>query len=148
MSSHEMIFEVMPEGSLEVLSQHEVDRLHSIGEGNQHEILRQCALAVLNVGSRTDDAREVLEQYSGFDVRIIQQERGIKLALTGAPEDAFVDGKMIRGIRELLFAVVRDVVFVNSEVELSDGVGHRDQRRYHQRDLPHPAQCRHLQITG
>ncbi len=112
----------MPEGSLEVLSQHEVDRLHSIGEGNQHEILRQCALAVLNVGSRTDNAREVLEQYSGFDVRIIQQERGIKLALTGAPEDAFVDGKMIRGIRELLFAVVRDVVFVNSEVELSDGL--------------------------
>lgn len=112
----------MPEGSLEVLSQHEVDRLHSIGEGNQHEILRQCALAVLNVGSLTDNAREVLEKYSGFDVRIIQQERGIKLALTGAPADAFVDGTMIRGIRELLFAVVRDVVFVSSEVELSDAL--------------------------
>lgn len=122
MSPHETIVEVMPEGSLEVLSQAEVDRLHSIGEGNQHEILRQCALAVLNVGSLTDDAREVLEQYSGFDVRIIQQERGIKLALTGAPADAFVDGTMIRGIRELLFAVVRDVVFVNSEVALSDGL--------------------------
>jgi predicted Rossmann-fold nucleotide-binding protein len=117
-----MIVEVMPEGSLEVLSQHEVDRLQSVGEGNLHEMLRQCALAVLNVGSRTDDAREVLEAYSSFDVRIIQQERGIKLALTGAPADAFVDGKMIRGIRELLFAVVRDVVFVGSELELSDGL--------------------------
>jgi len=117
MTPLETIVEVMPEGSLEVLSQLEVDRLHAIGEGNQHEILRQCALAVLNVGSRTDDAREVLEKYSGFDVRIVQQERGIKLALTGAPADAFVDGTMIRGIRELLFAVVRDVVFVSGEFE-------------------------------
>ncbi|MFQ5634082.1 MAG: nucleotide 5'-monophosphate nucleosidase PpnN [Gammaproteobacteria bacterium] len=122
MSAQETIIEVMPEGSLEVLSQHEVDRLHSIGEGNQHEILRQCALAVLNVGSRTDDAREVLEKHADFEVRIIQQERGIKLALTSAPADAFVDGKMIRGIRELLFAVVRDVAFVASEVELGGGL--------------------------
>jgi predicted Rossmann-fold nucleotide-binding protein len=119
MSSKETIVEVMPEGSLEVLSQHEVDRLHLIAEGDQHEIFRQCALAVLNVDSVTDDAREVLEQHASFDVRIIQQERGIKLALTDAPESAFVDGEMIRGIRELLFAVVRDVVYVNSEVELA-----------------------------
>ena len=112
MPRKETIVEVMPEGSLEVLSQHEVDRLRSVGEGDQHEILRRCALAVLNPGSRKDNARDVLEQYAGFDVRIVQQERGIKLALTNAPVEAFVDGEMIRGIRELLFAVVRDVVFV------------------------------------
>ena len=117
MPRKETIVEVMPEGSLEVLSQHEVDRLRSVGEGDQHEILRRCALAVLNAGSRTDNARDVLEQFAGFDVRIVQQERGIKLALTNAPVGAFVDGEMIRGIRELLFAVVRDVVFVSSEVE-------------------------------
>lgn len=107
----------MPEGSLEVLSQHEVERLQGVATGARHEILRQCALAVLNVDSRTDDAREVLESNAGFDVRIIQQERGIKLALTDPPADAFVDGTMIRGIRELLFAVVRDIVFLGSEVE-------------------------------
>ena len=117
MPQEETIVEVMPEGSLEVLSQHEVDRLRSVGEGDQHEILRRCALAVLNVDSETDNAREVLDQNAGFDVRIVQQERGIKLALTNAPVDAFVDGEMIRGIRELLFAVVRDIVFVSSEVE-------------------------------
>ena len=122
MSTQEAIVEVMPEGSLEVLSQIEVDRLQSIGEGSQHEILRQCALAVLNVGSQTDNAREVLERYANFDVRIVQQERGITLALTGAPEGAFVDGTMIRGIRELLFAVVRDVGFMASEIELADGL--------------------------
>lgn len=119
MSNHKTVVEVMPEGSLEVLSQHEVNRLRSIGEGDQHEVLRRCALAVLNVDSRTDNTREILEQYSTFDIQIIQQDRGIKLALTDAPEDAFVDGEMIRGIRELLFAVLRDVVFVNSEVTLA-----------------------------
>jgi len=117
MANKQTIIEVMPEGSLEVLSQHEVERLESVATGPQHEVLRRCALAVLNVGSRTDDAREVLESFAGFDVRIVQQERGIKLALTDPPADAFVDGKMIRGIRELLFAVVRDVVFMSSETE-------------------------------
>ena len=117
MPDTQIIIEVMPEGSLEVLSQHEVERLQSVAIGSQHEILRRCALAVLNVGSRTDDAREVLETFSSFDVSVIQQERGIKLALTDPPTDAFVDGKMIRGIRELLFSVVRDVVFLGSEIE-------------------------------
>jgi len=119
MSNHQTVIEVMPEGSLEVLSQHEVNRLRSIGEGDQREVLRRCALAVLNVGSRTDDTRAILEQYSSFDIQIVQQDRGIKLALTDAPEDAFVDGEMIRGIRELLFAVLRDVVFVHGEVKLA-----------------------------
>jgi predicted Rossmann-fold nucleotide-binding protein len=119
LSRDKAIVEVMPEASLEVLSQHEVDRLRSVGEGDQHEILRRCALAVLNIGEWTDDAREVLEQHADFDVQIIQQERGIKLALSNAPADAFVDGEMIRGVRELLFAVVRDVVFVSSEVAIA-----------------------------
>lgn len=112
----ETLVEVMPEGSLELLSQHEVNRLRSTGEGGQHEILRRCALAVLNVGGQTDDTREVLEKYHDFDVYIVQQDRGVKLALKNAPPEAFVDGRMIRGIRELLFAVLRDVVFINTEV--------------------------------
>lgn len=115
-SAAETLIEVMPEGCLEVLSQHEVNRLRSTGEGGQHEVLRRCALAVLNVGSPMDDTREVLEKYRDFDIYIVQQDRGVKLALKNAPPDAFVDGKMIRGIRELLFAVLRDVVFINSEV--------------------------------
>jgi hypothetical protein len=112
----ETLVEVMPEGSLELLSQHEVNRLRSTGEGGQHEVLRRCALAVLNVGGQSDDTREVLEKYHDFDVYIVQQDRGVKLALKNAPPEAFVDGRMIRGIRELLFAVLRDVVYINTEV--------------------------------
>lgn len=106
----------MPEGALEVLSQHEVNRLRSTDKGGQHELLRRCALAVLNSGSTTDDTREILEQYRNFDINIIQQDRGVKLALIDAPASAFVDGEMIRGIRELLFAVLRDVVYINSQI--------------------------------
>ncbi len=116
MNASEALVEVMPEGSLELLSQHEVNRLRSTGEGGQHEVLRRCALAVLNVGGWTDDTREVLERYRDFDVFIVQQDRGVKLALKNAPPEAFVNGKMIRGIRELLFAVLRDVVYIATEV--------------------------------
>ncbi len=108
--------EVWPEGSLEVLSQVEVDRLRSSGEGGMYTLLRRCMLAVLNSGSDTDEAREVLERYKDFEIGFLQKDRGLKVSLTGAPAHAFVDGKMIRGIRELLFAVLRDIVFTSNEI--------------------------------
>jgi predicted Rossmann-fold nucleotide-binding protein len=77
-------------------------------------------LAVLNSGSDSDDARALLDKYRDFSVGFIQQDRGLKLVLNRAPGIAFVDGKMIRGIRELLFAVLRDLVFTRNEI-LGDG---------------------------
>ncbi|NCF50192.1 DUF3412 domain-containing protein [Gammaproteobacteria bacterium] len=112
--------EVWPEGSLEVLSQLEVDQLRSSGEGGLYALLRRCMLAVLNSGSDSDDARALLDKYRDFSVGFIQQDRGLKLVLNRAPGIAFVDGKMIRGIRELLFAVLRDLVFTRNEI-LGDG---------------------------
>jgi len=44
---------------------------------------------------------------------------GVKLELTNAPASAFVDGQMIRGIKEHLFAVLRDVVFTSNEIVAS-----------------------------
>ncbi len=111
-----MDIEVSPEGSLELLSQEEVNRLRNRGEGGLYGLLRRCALAVLTSGSLTDDTRELLARYRDFEIGIIQQDRGVRLALRNAPESAFVDGRMIRGIRELLFAVLRDVVFVDTEL--------------------------------
>jgi len=108
--------EVRPEGSLEVMSQLEVDQLRSSGEGGLYTLLRRCMLAVLNSGSEVDDARTMLEQYEDFELGFIQQDRGLKLSLQGAPGGAFVDGKMIRGIRELLFAVLRDIVYTRNVV--------------------------------
>jgi predicted Rossmann-fold nucleotide-binding protein len=111
--------EVWPEGSLEVLSQVEVDQLRNQGEGGLYQLLRRCILAVLNSGGNTDDARAVLEKHRNFSVGFIQQDRGLKISLRGAPSSAFVDGVMIRGIREQLFAVLRDVVFINNEIRES-----------------------------
>lgn len=108
--------EVWPEGSLEVLSQLEVDLLRSSGEGGLYPLLRRCLLAVLNSGVENDDARAVLARYSNFDVTFLQKDRGLKMSLTSAPAHAFVDGKMIRGTRELLFAVLRDLVFARNEI--------------------------------
>ncbi|MBT8100321.1 MAG: LOG family protein [Gammaproteobacteria bacterium] len=108
--------EVWPEGSLEVLSQVEVDLLRSSGEGGLYPLLRRCMLAVLNSGNETDDARAVLERYRDFDIAVLQKDRGLKVSLTAAPGHAFVDGRMIRGIRELLFAVLRDIVFTRNEI--------------------------------
>ncbi len=123
--------EVWPEGSLELLSQLEVDQLRTSGESGLYDLLRRCMLAVLNTGAETDDARAMLEQYRDFSIGFLQQDRGLKLSLTGAPGDAFVDGKMIRGIRELLFAVLRDITYTRNEIEggrfdLDQGAGITD----------------------
>jgi pyrimidine/purine-5'-nucleotide nucleosidase len=111
--------EVWPEGSLEVLSQFEAAQLRDEGAGGLYPMLRRCILAVLNSGSDTDDARAVLQKYRDFSVEFIQQDRGLKVSLRGAPSSAFVDDRMIRGIREQVFAVLRDVVFTNNEIRES-----------------------------
>lgn len=98
------------------MSQLEVDQLRSSGEGGLYASLRRCILAVLNSGNGSDDARAILERYKDFEVGFIQQDRGLKISLIAAPENAFVDGIMIRGIRELLFAVLRDIVYTRNEI--------------------------------
>ncbi|NVD97568.1 nucleotide 5'-monophosphate nucleosidase PpnN [Massilia sp. BJB1822] len=107
---------ISPEGKLEVLSKAEVNKLLDSGKGGLYNIFRNCALAVLNCGSTIDDGKELLERFTSFDINIMQRERGIKLEIKGAPAIAFVDGKMIKGIHEHLFAVLRDIVFVSNEV--------------------------------
>jgi predicted Rossmann-fold nucleotide-binding protein len=108
--------EFWPEGSLEVLSQFEVDQLKSSGSGGLYALLRRCMLAVLNSGSDSDDARLLLETYKDFEVGFIRHDRGLKVTLENAPARAFVDGHMIRGTRELLSAVLRDIVFTRNDV--------------------------------
>lgn len=110
-----MDIEVSPEGSLEVLSQVEVNALRSEGEGGLYPLFRRCALAVLTSGSMTDDATELMRRYADFEISILQVDRGVRLALRNAPDLAFVDGQMIRGTRELLFSVLRDIVFFHAE---------------------------------
>ena len=105
---------VSPEGSLEILSNQEVARLKDRSEGGLYRLFRQCALAVLNTGVETDDCKDLMEIHSDFDVRLVPQPRGLKLELINAPANAFVDGEMLRAIREHLFSVLRDIVYSHS----------------------------------
>ena len=108
---------ISPIGGLDVLSRNEVVRLRGASDSGLHALLRRCALAVLTSGSLSDDPRAILEQYPNFDIQVLQQDRGIKIELTHAPAQAFVDGQIIVGINELLVAVVRDIVYVSTQLE-------------------------------
>jgi len=122
--------QITPEGRLDVLSKAEVNKLFDTSQGGLYRIFRNCSLAVLNCGRTMDDGKELLERYASFDIRVVQEQRGIKLEVKGAPAQAFVDGKMIKGINEHLFAVLRDIIYVSDEIndnpkfdmESSDGI--------------------------
>src|SRR5215469_3256340 len=119
---------ISPAGGLDILSRNEVARLRDASGSGLHGLLRRCALAVLNSGDISDDPRGMFEQYPNFDIQVLQQDRGIKIELSNAPARAFVDGHIIRGINELLVAVVRDIVYVSTQLEqgnfdLDDSVG-------------------------
>ena len=107
---------VGPRGSLENLSQAEIDKLADTSNTGLYTLFRNCALAVLNSGSDSDNAKEIFEHYGNFDVQILRHAWGIKLEITNAPAAAFVDGEMIRGIKEHLFAVLRDVIYTANEI--------------------------------
>ncbi|MEO9078677.1 MAG: nucleotide 5'-monophosphate nucleosidase PpnN [Rhodanobacter sp.] len=108
---------ISPIGGLDVLSRNEVVKLRDASDSGLHALLRRCALAVLTSGNISDDPRAILEQYPDFNIQVLQQDRGIKIELSNAPAQAFVDGQIIRGINELLVAVVRDIVYVSTQLE-------------------------------
>jgi len=105
-----------PRGSLENLSQAEIEKLLDSRAGGLYPLFRKCALAVLNSGSETDNAKEIFDRYKDFEVELVRQAWGIKLEIKNAPGQAFVDGEMIRGMKEHVFAVLRDVIFISNEI--------------------------------
>lgn len=105
-----------PAGILNTLSRHEVERLHDATRGDLSELVRRCSLAVLNSGNESDDAEAMIAEYSDFRIEAQQVNRGLRLELFNAPGSAFVDGKIIEGIRELISSVIRDLVYYDSEI--------------------------------
>ena len=134
---------ISPAGPMEILSKAEVSELLDTSQGGLYTLFRNCSLAVLNSGSQLDDGKELLERYRSFDIRVVQKERGIKLEVKGAPAHAFVDGKMIKGINEHLFAVLRDVIYVSDEIRNNPRFDQQQFQWHHQRGLSYPAQCQY-----
>lgn len=106
-----------PDTSMHMLSQHEVGKLRETSQGGLHELFRNSALAVLTSGEDTDDTKAVFARYADFDIALVQRDRGVKLELTNAPASAFVDGTLIQGIKEHLFSVLRDIIYVHNEIQ-------------------------------
>ena len=107
---------IYPAGMLYTLSRTEVERLQDVSQGDLASLVQRCALAVLNSGNESDDAEALFEQYKDFRIEVQQVNRGLRLQLTNAPGTAFVDGRIIEGIREQLSSVIRDLVYFDSEI--------------------------------
>ncbi|MBU2965853.1 nucleotide 5'-monophosphate nucleosidase PpnN [Amphritea sp. 2_MG-2023] len=106
---------ITPLDSMDTLSPYEVAKLQDRNEAGLYPLFRQCALAVLNCGSESDSTQQVLDKHKDFDIRVSQKHRGVQLELINAPASAFVDGEIIQGIREHLFSVLRDLLYVGDE---------------------------------
>ena len=112
---------VIPDHSLAILSQSEVNALCAIRDPQILDSFRRCALAVMTSGAYVDDARTIFRTFDQFDLQLEQVDRGIRLHLYNAPAIAFVDGEMILGIRQHLFSVLRDIMYLYNDIER----GHR-----------------------
>jgi predicted Rossmann-fold nucleotide-binding protein len=103
-----------PVGWMSQLSQNEMALITDRADTKHYELFRNCVLAVLNSGAETDDMHALLTRNAKFSIDLVRRERGVKVALTNPPPDAFVDGKLITGVHEHVFAVMRDLLYVES----------------------------------
>lgn len=121
-----MITHISPLGAMDMLSQLEVDMLKRTASSDLYQLFRNCSLAVLNSGSQTDNSKELLSRYKNFDINVLRRERGVKLELINPPEKAFVDGQIIRSLQANLFAVLRDILFVDGQIAWAERFQHLD----------------------
>jgi len=121
-------FRITPEGTvLEALSPSEIDGLFLEEDKKLHDLLERCTLAVLNSGQESDDVKTMLERYSHFSMELKRTPAGVEIELYNAPASAFVTYgpaghgkgsiKIIEGMRQHIFAVLRDLIFIRSEIE-------------------------------
>ena len=110
---------IRPEGTLQILSRKEAEQLSTASDNGLHELVRQCALAVLNTGAATDDTLSLLQAHDDFDLEVSVRGRGVQITLTNPPEHALVDGELIEGIKHHLFAVLRDLVYTRNDITRS-----------------------------
>lgn len=64
-----------------------------------------------------------MDAYADFEIKLLQEDRGIRLELKQAPPTAFVNGMMLAGIREHLFSVLRDILYVNTHMQTERPTG-------------------------
>lgn len=116
---------INPINSLNLLSRAEITAF-TTARGELFDLYRRCALAILNTDSNQDDAAQIYANFADFDIQLVPQPRGLRLELFNAPAQAFVDGRMIRGIQEHLFAALRDIVYTDMKMASNHAVDGAD----------------------
>ncbi|GBL04149.1 nucleotide 5'-monophosphate nucleosidase PpnN [Glaciecola sp. KUL10] len=116
-----------PVGWMSQLSQLEVSLLQQSTSSELYQVFRNCCLAVLNSGVEEDNYEDLFAPYKDFEVRLVRRERGVKIELVNPPEVAFVDGKLIQGVHEHLFAVLRDMLYMSTKHDQSHLLAHHHQ---------------------
>lgn len=96
-----MIVKVSPKGSMDQLSQLEVDRLKNSAKSALYQLYRNCSLAVLAAGLKTDNSKALFEQYHDFDINVLQRERGVKLELINPPNKPLSMVKLSREFKSI-----------------------------------------------
>lgn len=110
---------IRPEGSLQILSRYEMQQLCDQSNDGLNELLRQCALAVLNAGDSEDNGLKLIERFPDFNIQVKSHGRGMQLELTNPPQRALLNQQLITGLKEHLFAVVRDLIYTKNTLKAS-----------------------------
>jgi predicted Rossmann-fold nucleotide-binding protein len=123
-------FRITPENTcLETLSPLEMVNVVQACRGGQQDLIVRCVLAVLNSGAESDNVKQMLATYHDFDLELIETPRGLEIELKNAPAVAFVlyevedrrgttlRPKLIEGLRQHIYSVIRDLAFVASEIQ-------------------------------
>lgn len=121
---------IRPTRGLNLLSQEEIYKL-SNPSADLYQLFRDCALAVLNTDSDEDDAEQIFNSFTDFDIKLKPHPRGVRLEIFNAPAQSFVDGEMIRGIQEHLSSVLRDIVYTDFKVLADGGNGNITDKVFH-----------------
>ena len=104
-----------PVGWMSQLSQSEMKSVTASHHPERYQLFRRCCLAVLNSGAETDDMHKLMSDNENFQIHLIRKERGVKIELENPPSQAFVDGKLIKGVHEHLFSVMRDLLYMEDK---------------------------------
>ena len=115
---------IRAQGQLDLLSEHEIQLLEVSRSERFSSIFSSCALAVLSCGSQDDDSHALFATYPDFSITVVSSSRGLALSLKNAPEEAFVEGKIINGLRDHLFSVLRDIIHIHQYVPVWQENGH------------------------
>lgn len=113
----ENIYHVVPTNNMAYLSQSEIALLKDNKDTPLYKLFRDCSLAVLSCDDHNDDPEHLLNTFKGFDIEIVQVNSGIKLKLINPPMKGFVNGKLIAGVSDSLFAVLRDILYLHTKID-------------------------------